>query len=130
MLVLTKFSFWQGDWAPGYHCVWYRHFPDFLSRSATRRQFVYTMFMSSNLASFHLWWKKNLLQHRKVSKYYGSGCRCRHEHKCSKYIKRLSMMMLICIKQHLSNIWSLVYDNVKQHWEAELKKSVAYKKSM
>ena len=30
--------------------------------------------------------------------------RCRYGHKYSKYAKRLSMMMLICVKQHLSNI--------------------------
>ena len=42
--------------------------------------------------------------------------RLRHVHKHSKYKKCLSMMMLICIKQHLSNIWSSVYKNVKQHW--------------
>ena len=30
--------------------------------------------------------------------------RYRHGHKYSKYIERLSMMMLICIKRHLSNI--------------------------
>ena len=55
--------------------------------------------------------------------------RCRHGHKYSKYMKRLSMMMLICIKQHPSNIWSLVYDKVKQHW-GWAEKSVAYKKSV
>ena len=31
----------------------------------------------------------------------------RHEHKYSKYKKCLGMMMLICIKQHLSNILKL-----------------------
>ena len=31
-------------------------------------------------------------------------------------IKCLSMMMLICIKQHLSNIWSWIHEKVKQHW--------------
>ena len=30
----------------------------------------------------------------------------RHGHKYSKYEKCLSMMMLICIKPHISNIWS------------------------
>ena len=30
---------------------------------------------------------------------------CRHGHKCSKYEKRLSMMMLICIKQHLGYLY-------------------------
>ena len=41
--------------------------------------------------------------------------RCRHGHKYSKYMKRLSIMMLICIKQHLSNNLRAVYENVKQH---------------
>ena len=30
--------------------------------------------------------------------------RSRHGHKYGKYKKRLSMIMVICIKQHLSNI--------------------------
>ena len=38
----------------------------------------------------------------------------RHGHKYSKY-KWLSMIMLICIKQHLSNIWSSIHEKVKQH---------------
>ena len=28
----------------------------------------------------------------------------------------LSMMMVMCNKQHLSNIWSWIYGQVKQHW--------------
>ena len=48
-------------------------------------------------------------------KYSINRPRCRHGHKYSKYMKRLSMMMLICIKQHLSNNESLVYENFKQH---------------
>ena len=35
----------------------------------------------------------------------------------SKYKKCLSMMMLICIKQHLSNISSSIHEKVKQHWD-------------
>ena len=42
--------------------------------------------------------------------------RSRHGHKYSKYKKCLSVMMLICIKQHLSNIWNSIHENVKQHW--------------
>ena len=34
------------------------------------RQLVYTMFITSNHASFHLWWKQNLVKYQKVSKYY------------------------------------------------------------
>ena len=38
------------------------------------RQLVYTMFISNNRASFHLWCKENLVKHQKVSKYYKNGC--------------------------------------------------------
>ena len=38
------------------------------------RQLVYTMLISNNRASFHLWWRENLLKHRKVSKYYEKHC--------------------------------------------------------
>ena len=39
------------------------------------RQLVYTEFIRNNCVSFHLWWKKNLVRHQKVSKYYKSYCR-------------------------------------------------------
>ena len=39
------------------------------------RQLFYTMFISNNHPSFHLWWKENLVKHRKVSKYYETDCR-------------------------------------------------------
>ena len=40
--------------------------------------------------------------------------RSRHEHKNTKYKMCLSMMMVICIKQHVSNIWSSIHEIVKQ----------------
>ena len=55
--------------------------------------------------------------------------RCNHRHNYSKYMKRLSMTMLICIKQHLSNICSSVYENVKQHWGWVEKKALLIKKA-
>ena len=42
--------------------------------------------------------------------------RSRHEHAYSKYKNCLSMMMLLCIKQHLGNMWSSIHQKVKQHW--------------
>ena len=42
--------------------------------------------------------------------------RPRDGHKNSKYKRCLSMMMFICIKQQQSNIWSSIYEKVKQHW--------------
>ena len=40
----------------------------------------------------------------------------RHEHKYSKYKNCLGIMMVICIEQHLRNIWSSVNEKAKQHW--------------
>ena len=56
-------------------------FLNFLRSSVVRqlvRQLVYPMFISNNRTSFHLWWKENLVKHRKVSKYYETDCRSRH----------------------------------------------------
>ena len=53
--------------------------------------------------------------------------RPRHGHKYSKYKKCLSMMMLICIKQHLSHIWGSFMKTLS-NTDAAWKKSVAYKK--
>ena len=39
-----------------------------------------------------------------------------HEDKYSKYKICLSIMMAVCIKQHLSNIWSSIHEKVKQLW--------------
>ena len=36
----------------------------------------------------------------------------RHRHKYIKYKKCLIMTMLICTKQHLSNIWSSIHEKV------------------
>ena len=38
------------------------------------REFLYTMFISNNRASFCLWWNENLLKHQRVSKYYENDC--------------------------------------------------------
>ena len=38
------------------------------------RLLVYTIFITNNHELFHLWWKKNLLNHQKFSKYYKRCC--------------------------------------------------------
>ena len=53
--------------------------------------------------------------------------RPRHGHKHTKYKICLSIMMVICITQHLSNNWSSIHGQIKQHW-GWVEKSVAYKK--
>ena len=42
--------------------------------------------------------------------------RQRHGHKYTKYKMSLSIMMVICVKQHLRNIWGSIHETVKQHW--------------
>ena len=54
--------------------------------------------------------------------------RPRYRHKYTKYKFFLSMMMFICIRQHLSNIWSSFHEKVKQLWDW-IEKSVGYKKN-
>ena len=49
-------------------------------------------------------------------RYDANRPRSRHEPKYNEYKKCLTVMMFLCIKQHLSNIWSSVHKNVKQHW--------------
>ena len=54
----------------------------------------------------------------------------RHGHKYTKYKMCLSIMMIICIKQHLSNIWSSIHGKFKQHWDWVEKKALLIKKSL
>ena len=39
------------------------------------RQLVYTMFITNNYISLHLWWKENLVIQQNISKYYEHSCR-------------------------------------------------------
>ena len=54
--------------------------------------------------------------------------RHRHGHKYTKYKMCLGIMVVICIKQHLSNIWSSFMRKLS-NIEAKLKKGVAYEKA-
>ena len=52
----------------------------------------------------------------------------RHGYKYSENKKCVSMMILTCIRQHLSNIWSSIHEkNEKNHKKKKKKKNVAYK---
>ena len=42
--------------------------------------------------------------------------RQRQGDKYTKYKMCLGIIMVICIKQHLSNIWSSICETIKQHW--------------
>ena len=71
LLVLTKFSFQVEDWALGYNSMKF-FLKISLSRLATREAIrIYHV----NHAFFHLWRKKKLVKHQKVSKHYDHDCR-------------------------------------------------------
>ena len=63
----------------------------------------------------------------RLNKYNINRRRFRHGHKYTKYKMCLIIMMVISIKQHLSNIWISIHE-IFNNTEAQLKKSVAYKK--
>ena len=41
----------------------------------------------------------------------------RYGHKYNKYKMCLSIMIFMCIKQHLSKIWVWIHEKIKQHWD-------------
>ena len=53
----------------------------------------------------------------------------RHGDKYTKYKMCFSIMIVLCIKQYLSNIRSSIQEKVKQHWDW-VEKTVAYKRSV
>ena len=54
--------------------------------------------------------------------------RPRHGHKYTKYKMCLNIMMVICTKQHLSNIWNSIHEKIKQLW-GWVKKKMLLKES-
>ena len=106
LLILTKFSFCRGDGTLGYHSVWFTDFPDVSWFPKIRsvnwqfvRQALYTMFISTNRASFHLWWEENSVKHQNVSK-------C--ENGCLQNFPLLLMSFLIVLiaKTTLPTLWT------------------------
>ena len=53
----------------------------------------------------------------------------KHAYKHSTSKKCLSMIMVICIKEHLSNIWSSVHEEIEQHQGWVEKKLCLYRKN-
>ena len=53
----------------------------------------------------------------------------RHGHKCIKYTMCLSIMMVICIKPHLTNIWSSIHKKSYATLRLSWKKAMLIKKA-
>ena len=65
---------------------------------------------SSLKSSFHLWWKENLLNHHKVSKYY--------EHDCRYTFLDLCHVSKRTIKHSLSKISHVTYSCISWFWSS------------
>ena len=65
------------------------------------RQLVYTILISNNRPSFHLWWKENLAKLQQVSKYY--------EKDCLQIFLLLFMSLLPTKFVKNSHIWGKIY---------------------
>ena len=59
--------------------------------------------------------KMRLKVKNRIRRYYINRPRPRHGHKYTKYKICLSIIMVLCIEQHLSNICSSIHEKVKQH---------------
>ena len=72
-----------------------------------------------NYVSFNdvIWLMKDEAENKYRSQRYDINWprQSRHRHRYAKYKMSLSIMMVICIKQHLSNTWCLIHEKVKQH---------------
>ena len=74
-----------------------------MSRSATCTYQIFT----NNHILFHLWWKENLFNHQKVSKYF--------EHDCSCTMLAFSYLNLLC-----SRFFWVTNFNDRRVWTAKL----------
>ena len=87
----TRLSFYKVKTASWYFLV--SQDPKFYVVRQLVRQLVYTMFISNNRTSFHLWWKENLVKHGKVSKNYETDWRLSNKTKSNE--KACSVLTLL-----------------------------------
>ena len=91
LLVLTIFSSWEEGWTLDYYSM---EFWDFLKSyivwQLVSQLLLTTIFINNNHVPLHLLWKKHLVRHQQVPKYY------EHEHGC-KFLKWHSLAMVLLI---------------------------------
>ena len=71
------------------------------------RQPVYTIFISINQASFHLWWKENLVKHHDIPKYY------ENDWKLTGFTSKDIMMIFVDLADSWSNFRLIEIVNAK-----------------
>ena len=89
---------------------------------------IKTKFVCFNEVIWLMTMKMGLKKNRS-HKYDINRPRPRHWHEYTKYKMCLNLMMNICIKQHLTNIWNSIQEKIKQHWGWVGKKGCLWKKA-
>ena len=87
--------------------------PSTLSSKNNRR---YSEKYAKNKCVWLMTMKMRLEMKNRSHRYEINRSRHSHRHTYTKYKMYLSMMLVICIKHHLSNIWSSIHEKVKQRW--------------
>ena len=72
--------------------------------------------------------QKMLKMKKRSHRYNINRPRPTNGHKYTKCKMCLCVMMVICIKEQLNNIWSSIHEKVKQHWGWVEKKELLIKK--
>ena len=81
------------------------------SKKCAKKQVCLFVYFNENIWLIIMKVKKKNRSHR----YNINRPTSRHMLTYTKYKKCLSMMMLVCIKQHPTNAWSSVYEKVKEY---------------
>ena len=84
-----------------------------LPPKGSQKRFQLMDYIHFNEAKWLMTMKVRLKVRNELHIYDTNRPRPKHGHKFTKYKMCLRIMMLICIKQHLRNIWSSVYEKVK-----------------
>ena len=79
-------------------------------RLGTRlRQLVYTMFITNNHVSFHLWWQENFVKHQTSQSIMSRVvCKIFFRFLCIYYLLQLLRTVIFWLKYWKTKIWALV----------------------
>ena len=106
-----------GEWALGYNSMGFWDFSDIslfpkilsLKSSAIREATLMYQFITNNHTSFHLWWKKNLLNHQNILKYYQHDCGSMQEEKIKYDCLHIALSQICNMRMLIKSFpWALL----------------------
>ena len=105
LLVLTRFSFWEEDWALGYNSMKFLNISKFLkilvlNCLAMRKGLVYIIFITNNHDLLHLWRQQKFCQTSKILKIL---------------LSEFTSLLIASIVKTVNFGWNLLYLSEKRH---------------